>query len=137
MRNANYPSSRSCQIPADCYNLTRLARHRADDYRLFPLPGLGDNVMYLGERNWCLWNRKLNTLLMSWGNFRNAERTGLSQPVECTLTIHHSYSRTLIHRINYCVQTYMARELQRHQARGDATIIQWPGKKGEENRQRP
>lgn len=92
-------SEQPCEIPADCFNRISRLRQRSGGYLNVGLPGLCDNVLILRGHHWQLWNRRLDALLLSWEGFRNGERGGLSEPVRCTLKIHHSYSRTVIHHI--------------------------------------
>jgi hypothetical protein len=96
---SQYPSSQNSQVPAECYNRLRLAYSREGGYFQIPVVGLSDNIMMISGSQWRCWNRKLGVLLISWQDFRTSARTALDQPVPCTMTIHHSYSRTVIHRI--------------------------------------
>jgi len=99
MSAQTYPSSQRSLIPAECYNRLRLAHSREGGYFQLAVAGLSDNVMMISGSHWRCWNRRLGVLLISWQDFRTGERTALDQPVSCTMTIHHSYSRTVIHRI--------------------------------------
>lgn len=99
MSTQTYPCSHTSQIPAECYNRLRLAHSREGGYFQLAVAGLSDNVMLVSGSCWRCWNRRLGVLLISWRDFRSGERTALDQPVSCTMTIHHSYSRTVIHRI--------------------------------------
>jgi hypothetical protein len=99
MGEISYPSQRTCWIPARCFNLAYLARIRTGGYLQLGLPGMSDNLIFLSAPNWRCWNRKLDAELISWSGFQNAKRDGLHEPVACTLTLHHPYSRTIIHRL--------------------------------------
>ena len=57
------------------------------------------------------WNRPLNTLLLTWHDFRIGERHDLAAPIGCTLSVHHSYSRTIIHRVYDSVEAYCVQSL--------------------------
>lgn len=99
MNARTYPYSHQDRIPAECYNRLTVARLRAGGYFQLAVAGLSDNIMVISGAQWRCWNRRLGVLLLSWQNFRSRERTALDQPVDCTMTIHHSYSRTIIHRL--------------------------------------
>ena len=113
MGEINYPAQRTCWIPARCFNLAYLARTRANGHLQIGLPGLSDNLIMLSASNWRCWNRRLDQQLISWSNFKNGRRDGVHEPVECTLTLHHSYSRTIIHRLYDSLITATERNLER------------------------
>lgn len=96
----------SCCVPATCFNRLRLLQQRQAGPLDFALPGLSDNVMLVNGIQWQCWNRPLNTLLLTWHDFRIGQRSNLTAPVECTLSVHHSYSRTIIHRVYTSVENY-------------------------------
>lgn len=98
-----------CEIPAECYNHLSRLRRDSGGYLDFGLPGLEGNFLILRGHHWQLWNRRLNKLLLSWQDFRNGERQRLADPVQCTLTVHHSYSRTVIHRVYASIWTFCTR----------------------------
>jgi len=106
------PSTRQCLVPGDCYNMARLARLRAGGYLEI---GMADNVVFLSASNWRCRSRKLGEDLLGWTDFRSSNRLGLRDPVECTLTVHHPFSRTIIHQI---YDSLMAR-LRQEQPRVD------------------
>ena len=99
MGETSYPTSQACWIPARCFNLVSLARSRSGGCLQIGLPGMSDNVIFLSGSHWSCWNRKLNQQLISWRDFKNGQRIALHDAVECTLVLHHSYSRTVIHRV--------------------------------------
>lgn len=127
MRFIEYPATIPCQIPADCFNLVRLARKRVGGYLEINLPGLSDNTMVVGDARWRCRNRKLGAVLLTWEDFRNGNRSGLLDPVECSLTMHHSYSRTIIWHLYESLKTAMQRELDGIEPRPSAPmVIAWP-----------
>ncbi|VAW83291.1 hypothetical protein MNBD_GAMMA13-88 [hydrothermal vent metagenome] len=99
MSENTYPSSCISQVPAECYNRLRLAHSREGGCLQLGVAGLSDNVVIINGSGWKCWNRRLGVLLMTWQNFHPGGRTSLDQPVPCTLIVHHSYSRTVIHRL--------------------------------------
>ncbi len=99
MSTTTYPSSHSSQVPAECYNRLRLAHAREGGCIQLGIVGLSDNIMIINGSRWQCRNRRLGVLLMSWQHFQPGERTSLDQPVACILTLHHAYSRTVIHRL--------------------------------------
>lgn len=105
------PSTQQCLVPGDCYNMASLARLRAGGYLQVGLTGLSDNVIFLTASRWRCWNRALNQDLLSWGDFRRSTREGLDDPIECTLTVHHPYSRTIIHRVYDSLRERLQHEL--------------------------
>jgi len=118
--------TRPDQIPGDCYNLARTAIRRSDGCLTLGLMGLADNLILLTPSHWRCWNRRLDEDLLSWSAFRNTERQGLLDPVACTLTVHHSYSRTIIHRVYHSLTETLVRELTQHQPQQQGEIIQLP-----------
>ena len=110
-----YPDARRCEIPAECFNMISLARRRAGGRLQLRLPDLTDNVMVITGSDWHCWNQKLG-LLLSWEGFRNGDRQRLDEPVSCTLMVHHSYSRTVIHRIYESLKLHLA---NRYEHRAD------------------
>ncbi len=123
------PDCRPCRIPAECYNLARLVGRASPTGSVaLVLPGLSDNVLTLDGRHWSCWNRRLEATLLSWDAFRQGARRSLLDPVDCTLTVHHSYSRTIIHRVYDSLIERLRRELAgRRAAPGRATLHAWPG----------
>jgi hypothetical protein len=89
-------STQIAKIPGDCYNLAQLARLRAGGYLQI---GLDDNLVFLRVSHWRCRNRRLGEDLLTWSDFRNGDRRGLQEPVECSLAIHHPYARTIIHQV--------------------------------------
>ncbi|MET0104466.1 MAG: hypothetical protein ABW072_04865 [Sedimenticola sp.] len=106
MQPSTYLQVQECEIPADCFNRLNRIRQQSGGYLDFGMPGLGDNLMILRGHHWQVWNRRLNTLLMSWDDFRNGERKSLADPVKCTMRVHHSYGRTIIHHINDSIRGF-------------------------------
>jgi hypothetical protein len=100
-----------CLIPADCFNRMRIMQKRQGGSLVFALPGLSDNLMQVNGVHWQCWNRPLNTLLLTWHDFRIGERHDLAAPIGCTLSVHHSYSRTIIHRVYDSVEAYCVQSL--------------------------
>jgi hypothetical protein len=123
MVHTPYPLVRRCQIPADCYNSAFLAQSRRGASLRFGLPGLSDNVMLLSPNLWRCWNRKLDQILVSWSDFEPGKRCALRDPVECSLTLHHSYSRTIIYQIYYSLAQVSERELRQLSSRIDGRIL--------------
>ena len=121
MGETGYPHSHEFRIPAKCFNLASLARSRSGGRLQIGLPGLSDNVIFLSASNWRCWNRKLNQDLISWRDFRNGHRTALHDPVACTLILHHSYSRTVIHRVYDSLITACRKNLD-HQPAGEGRL---------------
>lgn len=125
--SSDYPATIPCHVPADCFNLVRLVRKRIGGYVEINLPGMSDNTVVVGEDRWKCRNRKLGEVLLTWEDFRNGERSGLLEPVECTLTLHHSYSRTIIWHLYDSLKTAMQRELAANEAEsGRLTVLAWP-----------
>lgn len=90
---------KSCLIPAVCFNRVRLLQRQRPDVLDFELPGLANNRMQISSREWICWNDRLRAPLLSWHDFEISDRCSLAEPVPCTLSIHHSYSRTVIFHI--------------------------------------
>jgi hypothetical protein len=111
MGSIAYTSNQQCLVPGDCYNMASLARLRAGGYLQVGLTDLSDNVVFLTASRWRCWNRRLNEDLLSWSDFHPGSRTSLDAPVECTLTIHHPYSRTIIYRVYDSLQRRLQHEL--------------------------
>ncbi len=91
------------------------------------LTDLGDNRILLSAQDWRCWNRKLDALLLSWGDFRPAHRNGLDEAVACTLTVHHPYSRTIIHRVYHSLTERLRWELSCRRSVEAGRVIAWPG----------
>jgi hypothetical protein len=102
-------SEEHCEIPADCYNRLCRLRVQSGGCLVFGLPGLAGNYMVLRGHHWQLCNRQLDTLLLSWEDFRNGCRRDLNEPVSCTLRVHHSYSRTVLYRVFDSVRAFCER----------------------------
>jgi hypothetical protein len=115
--------SRLDQIPGDCYNLARTAIRRSGGCLTVGLMGLSDNLILLTPSHWRCWNRQLDEDLLSWSGFRNNDRQGLLDPVVCTLTVHHSYSRTIIHRLYDSLTETLVRELTQFQQQPQGQLI--------------
>jgi hypothetical protein len=103
-----------CQVPAECFNRLRIRQKRHGGLLEFALPGLSDNLMRVNGVHWQCWNRPLNTLLLTWHDFQVAQRLALDAPVACTLSVHHSYSRTIIHRVYDSMEEYCGQSLPGH-----------------------
>jgi len=123
----NLPVVRPCRVPAPCYNLSQLVRRMARGSVEVRLAGLAENRVLVAEQRWSCWNHRLGTLLLSWEHFRPGLRNGLHEPVDCTLTVHHSYSRTIIHRVYESLAECLHREVQRHRPILGGRVIHWPG----------
>lgn len=106
MQQPTYLQEQTCEIPADCFNRISRMRQQSGGYLDFGMPGMADNVMILRGHHWQLWNRRLNVLLLSWDGFRNGERRSLVEPVRCTMRVHHSYSRTIVHHIYESIRAF-------------------------------
>ncbi len=122
-----YPDARHCEIPAECFNMITLARRREGGRLQLRLPDLTDNVMVITADDWRCWNRRLGLLLLSWEGFQNGQRQGLREPVRCTLTLHHSYSRTIIHRIYESLRLHVANHADRRAGNRGANVSTLPG----------
>lgn len=116
--------TRPDEIPGDCYNLARTAIRRSGGCLTLGLMGLSDNLILLTPTHWRCWNRQLDKDLLSWSEFRNTERKGLLDPVGCTVTVHHSYSRTIIHRLYHSLTETLVREVTQYQPQQQGEIIQ-------------
>ena len=121
------PNVRSCQVPADCYNLSRLIQRLVGGSVELGLTDLSDNRVLLSTRHWSCWNRKLDAVLLSWDDFRPMHRSGLDDPVACTLTVHHPYSRTIIHHVYHGLTKRLRWELSCRQPVQTGRVIAWPG----------
>ena len=124
----NLPNVRGAQVPADCYNLSRQLHRVVGDCVDLGLTDLGDNRVLMSPNHWRCWNRKLDALLLSWDDFRPALRNGLGEPVVCTLTVHHPYSRTIIHRVYHSLAERLRWELSCHQPLETGSVLAWPGR---------
>lgn len=96
----------SCLIPAVCFNRVRLLHRQRPGTLEFELPGLANNRMQISSREWTCWNDRLGAPLLSWHDFQISDRRSLAEPVPCTLSIHHSYSRTVIFHIYDSLEHY-------------------------------
>jgi hypothetical protein len=95
-------------VPADCFNRLRLLQLHTEGPLEFGLPGLPGHRMVLRRHHWQCWSRPLCTLLMTWHDFRIHQREDLGAPVACTLSLHHPYSRTVIHHIHDSLRQHCA-----------------------------
>jgi len=111
-------------IPADCFNRLRLLQLHSKGSLEFGLPGLPGHHMVLRRHHWQCWNRHLRTLLMTWHDFHIHQRDDLGAPVACTLSVHHPYSRTVIHRIHDSLRQHCARHCPPPR---DHTLLGFPG----------
>ena len=123
MGEMSYPSEHNCRISAKCFNLVHLARVGAEGYLQMGLPGMSDNMILLSASHWRCWNRQLDTQLISWRGFKRGKRNGLHEPVECTLTLHHAYSRTVIHRIYESLIEASERRLRYSQGESTGSLL--------------
>ncbi len=106
MGQAYHPQGQTDEIPADIFNSLNRMRLQSGGFFDFGLPGMGENRMILRGHHWQLWNTKIDKLLISWSEFRNGERQGLHEPVKCVMTVHHSYSRTVIFHLFDSMQAF-------------------------------
>lgn len=114
-------------IPANCFNRVRLLQLRSEGSLEFGLPGLPGHHMVLRRHHWPCWNRPLRALLMTWHDFRIRQRDDLDAPVACTLSVHHPYSRTVIHRIHDSLRQPCARQCP---PPSDSTLLGFPEPEG-------
>ena len=96
-------------VPADCFNRLRLLRLRSNGPLEFGLPGLPGIRMVIRRHQWQCWSRPLGALLMTWHDFHTSRRADICSPVACTLSVHHPYARTVIHRIHDSLWQHCAR----------------------------
>lgn len=130
------PRSGPAEIPAECFNLLRLAQRRCGGTLEFSLPGLPGNYLRVTDTEWRCWNRRLRADLLSWQGFRVTSRTALDEPVACVLTIHHPYSRTIAHRVHGAATDYLRMLLAQHAPAEPGRVIVRPGGWRAEERRR-
>ena len=121
------PRSAPAEIPAECFNLFRLAQHRCGGALYFCLPGLPGNYLRATSQEWRCWNRRLRADLLSWHRFQMTARGGLDEPVPCELTVHHPYSRTIVHRVHDAAAEYLRKLVAQHPPETCGQVITWPG----------
>ncbi len=124
------PLTRPAEIPADCFNLSRLAQRRFGSTLQFWLPGLPGNLVNVSETEWRCWNRQLRADLLSWRGFEMGARRALDAPIACEMTVHHSYSRTILHRVHDSTAVYLRKLLERNQPQGSGRVLPWPRQSG-------
>jgi hypothetical protein len=118
------------EIPAECFNLFRLAQRRCGGALEFALPGLPGNYLRATDQEWRCWNRRLRADLLSWRGFQVTARSALDAPVACEFTIHHPYSRTIVHRVHDAATDYLRRLVAQHTPAERGRVIAWPGDRG-------
>jgi hypothetical protein len=124
------PRSGTAEIPAECFNLFRLAQRRCGGTIEFCLPGLPGNYLRATDREWRCWNRRLRADLLSWEGFQLTARNGLDEPVTCELRVHHPYSRTIVHRVHDAATEYLRKLAAQHTPAQVGQVIAWPGNRG-------
>jgi hypothetical protein len=120
------PLTRPVEIPAECFNLSRLAQRRFGPTLRFGLPGLPGNVVTVSETEWRCWNRQLHADLLSWSGFEIGARRALDAPIACEMTVHHSYSRTVLHRVHDSATVYLRKLLEQHRPTDRGQLLSWP-----------
>jgi hypothetical protein len=129
MVETTLPETRPVEMPAACFNLCRQAQRRFGPRLELWLPGLPGNRVSVsdGERRCC--NRRLKADLLTWSDFRVAARRALDEPVVCAMTVHHTYSRTILHRVHDSAADYLRRLLERdvHDLAECGRLLAWPG----------
>lgn len=121
--------SAPAEIPGECFNLFRRAQRLCGDSLEFCLPGLPGNYLRATDQEWRVWNRRLRADLMSWHGFRVTARSGLAEPVPCELSIHHPYSRTIVHRVHDAAATHLRKRLEQHAPAAPGQVLAWPGRR--------
>jgi hypothetical protein len=66
---------------------------------------------------------------MTWHGFRLTARSGLAEPVPCELSIHHPYSRTIVHRVHDAAATHLRKRLEQHAPAAPGQVLAWPGRR--------
>ena len=120
------PLTRPVEIPAECFNLSRLAQRRFGPTLQFWLPGLPGNLVSVSATEWRCWNRQLHADLLSWSGFEMSARRALDDPIACEMTVHHSYSRTVLHRVHDSTTVYLRKLLERHRPTERGRLLSWP-----------
>ena len=111
------------RVPATCFNRLRLLQLRTREPLEFGLPGLPGLRMVIRRHQWQCWSRPLNALLMTWHDFHLGQRHNLNAPLVCTLSVHHSYARTCLHRIPASLEEYCGRHCRLPQ---ETAILAFP-----------
>jgi hypothetical protein len=129
--------SAPAEIPGECFNLFRRAQRLCGDSLEFCLPGLPGNYLRATDQEWRVWNRRLRADLMSWHGFRVTARSGLAEPVPCELSIHHPYSRTIVHRVHDATTTHLRKLMQQHAPAEGGQVLAWPGRRASRTADHP
>lgn len=120
------PLTQPVEIPAECFNLSRLAQRRFGPTLAFWLPGLPGNLVSVSDTEWRCWNRHLRADLLSWRRFDMGARRSLDAPIACEMTVHHSYSRTVLHRVHAGTAAYLRALLERQPPTETGRLLAWP-----------
>ncbi len=88
-------STHPARVPAERYNLVRLALRRLENPIRLQLPRLRTLDLILEDDAWVIVDRSLNDIpIMAWTHFEN--RTSLHDPVCCTQRHYHAHAGVIM-----------------------------------------
>ena len=95
------PIYESCQttIPAEIFNLTRIALKRLNPSLHINLPKLRSLELIIDEETWIVVDSRLNDIpVMAWLDFQTRDRA-LHEAVTCQLNLYHVHAKLIHDRV--------------------------------------
>jgi len=86
-------SSENTTVPAELFNLVRLALMRLENPMRFPVPGLKHIEVLLDNETWICVDSSLNDIpVLAWTEFEASHRDSLVDPIACLYYTYHAHA---------------------------------------------
>jgi len=93
-------SSEATTVPAEFFNLVKLALLRLKSPIEFSIPDLKNIEILLDEETWICFDSSLNDIpILAWTDFEIAHRETLHEPISCQLYCYHMHAKKILDKV--------------------------------------
>ena len=105
-------SSEKTSVPAELFNLVRLALVRLGSPLQFPVPGLKNIEITLDAETWVCSDSSLNDIpILAWTEFEASHRESLVEPIICQYYTYHIHADKIFDTVVEYLADYLDEKL--------------------------
>ena len=105
-------SSESTTVPAELFNLVRLALMRLGNPLRFPITGLKNLEIMLDDETWICVDSSLNDIpVLAWTEFEASHRDSLVEPISCQYYTYHAHADKIFDTVVEYMADYLDSKL--------------------------